>query len=74
MMPLKMLPRPARNAIRVMPSTASRKNSAGLKLRTIGSSTGIMSAKTIAPTMPPKPEAVMLAPSARPASPFLAIG
>ena len=60
--------------MKVMPSSASRKNSAGLNASTTGSSTGIMTANTIAPMMPPKPEAVTLAPSARPASPFLAIG
>jgi hypothetical protein len=60
--------------MKVMPITASRKNSAGLNDSTIGSRTGIIIAKTIAPMMPPTPDAVMLAPRARPASPFLAIG
>ncbi len=60
--------------MKVMPSSASRKNSAGLNAITTGSSTGIMTANTIAPMMPPTPEAVTLAPSARPASPFLAMG
>ncbi len=72
-MPLKIA-EPETNATKVIPSRARKKNSAGLNFSTIGSMTGISTASTMAPMTPPMPDAIRLAPSATPASPFLAMG
>ncbi len=66
--------RPDSIAMKVMPNSASRKNSAGENASTTGCSTGSIAARNIAPITPPTPDAPSDAPSARPASPLCAIG
>ena len=65
---------PLKAAIKVMPSTARRKNSAGLKAKTMGPAIGNRRLRNMAPMTPPTPEAASVAPRARPASPFWAMG
>ncbi len=61
-------------AISVMPNSASRKNSAGPNVSTIGRSSGISESRNSPPITPPSPDAPNDAPSALPASPCLVIG
>ncbi len=65
---------PLSEATNVMPSSASMKNSGEPKVSTSGRTIGMASASTRAPKTAPKSERMMAAPSARPASPFLAMG
>src|SRR5439155_299360 len=65
---------PLSEATNVMPSNASMKNSGEPKVSTSGRTIGMASASTRAPKTAPKSELMMAAPSARPASPFLAMG
>ncbi len=65
---------PLSEATKVIPSTASMKNSGLPKESTIGRTTGTASASMKAPKMEPIRAAVRIAPSALPASPFLAMG
>ncbi len=66
--------RPESIAMKVIPNSARRKNSAGEKARMTGLRTGSMAARNSAPITPPTPDAPRDAPSARPASPRCAIG
>ena len=65
---------PLSEATNVIPSSASMKNSGEPKVSTSGRTIGMASASTRAPKTAPKSELMMAAPSARPASPFLAMG
>ena len=61
-------------AMNKMPSNASAKNSGDAKLSTSGRMIGMASASMKAPMTAPTRELISAAPSARPASPFLAMG
>ncbi len=65
---------PLREATNVIPSRASMKNSGEPNVSTSGRTTGMARASTRAPNTAPKSEDMIAAPSARPASPCLAIG
>ncbi len=65
---------PLRAAIKLMPSSASIKNSGEPRDSTSGVTMGIEAARTKAPTTAPIRELNRAAPRARPASPFLAMG
>src|SRR5687767_1688793 len=71
--PLSRLP-PESDATKASPSSASMKNSGEPKESTSGRTTGIASASANAPNRAPMSELASTAPSARPASPFFAIG
>ena len=71
--PLIMLS-PLSDATNVIPSSASMKNSGEAMERTSGRTIGMASARKRAPKIAPTKELISAAPSARPASPFLAIG
>jgi len=59
--------------MKAMPTMASMKSSGEPNVSTRGRTTGMASARASAPTTAPTRELIRAAPSARPASPFLAI-
>src|SRR5437879_625211 len=64
---------PLSEATKVMPSTASMKNSGEPRVSTSGRTMGIASPRTRAPNTAPMSELIIAAPRARPASPFFAM-
>ncbi len=67
-------PRPLKEVMQAMPIMVTMKSSGAPKLRTRGRTMGIETAKTAAPIRAPTSELIRAAPSARPASPRLAMG
>ena len=69
-----LVPCPLSEVMQAMPITVTMKSSGEPKVSTSGRTIGIETASAAAPMSAPTSELISAAPSARPASPFLAIG